>query len=199
AAIRRWPCPPLNYVYADRAGAIGYHAAGLVPRRVRPGYGICDANDPDDVWDGVVLFDDLPNVANLFRGWVATANNVPRARAPWYHEPGAGSDGSRARRIRERLTAKDHLSPEEVAAVHGDHISARGRDLAPALVRIVAPGQTPREQQAIRALRRWRGEQTLGSVGASGWSAVLGEWTLALARARLPGPLVDLAATPGTC
>ncbi|HLG50777.1 MAG TPA: penicillin acylase family protein, partial [Chloroflexota bacterium] len=43
-ALRQWPGPPLNFVYADRSGTIGYHAAGLIPRRGRAGPGVRSAN-----------------------------------------------------------------------------------------------------------------------------------------------------------
>ncbi|MBI2942067.1 MAG: penicillin acylase family protein [Chloroflexi bacterium] len=194
AALRQWPCPPLNYVYADASGDLGYHAAGLVPRRVRSGYGLRRASDPDDAWDGLIPFDELPHIANPPRGWVATANNVPWTRDHWYLESGAWSDGYRAHRIRERLTAKDVLAPEEVAAVQADVHGVRARDLVPALLALVEPADDPIVQQATHTLRRWDREFSVASVGASIWAAFWAEWCLALARARFPEPLVEFAA-----
>jgi penicillin amidase len=153
-----------------------------------------DANDPADAWDGFLDFDALPRVENPARGWVATANNVPWHRDPGYIASGAWSDGYRARRIRLRLTAKERLAPEEVAAVQGDTMSGRAADLVPALLELVAPGGTAQERQAIRALQRWDGDQTLESVGASVWTAFWVEWTRELARARFPALLVETAA-----
>jgi penicillin amidase len=193
-ALQNWPCPPLNYIYADRQGNIGYHAAGWVPKRQRGGYGLRQANDPADAWDGWWSFDDLPNVANPSRDWVATANNVPWNRSDWYLASGGWSDGYRARRIRERLTAKAKLSPDEIAAVHGDAYSIRARDLVPALVRVIEGIDQPLARSATRVLARWNFELSVESVGASIWSAFWAEWCLALARARFPQGLVDVAA-----
>lgn len=193
-ALRIWPCPPLNFVYADANGAIGYHAASFVPRRERPGATIRDPNDPADAWDGFIPFDELPRVSHPERGWLATANNVPTRRDPWYVRTGAWSDGYRARRIREQLTAQERLSPEEIAAVHADHVTGRGRELAPALLSLLGEGRDAREEAAIQTLRDWRGEQTLESVGASIWTAFWIEWCLSLARARFPEPLVGAVA-----
>jgi penicillin amidase len=194
-ALRAWPCPPLNYVYADRNGDIGYHAAGFVPRRARGGYGLRQANDPADAWDGLMSFDDLPNVANPERGWVATANNVPWTRDPWYLVSGGWSDGYRAHRIRERLTAKPVLSPDDIAAVHADSYSVRARDLVPALLQVVDEPDHPLGAAAYRALRRWNYDCSVDSIGASIWTAFWVEWCLALVRARFPASLHEVAAT----
>ncbi|HEX5416895.1 MAG TPA: penicillin acylase family protein [Chloroflexota bacterium] len=192
-ALRNWPCPPLNYVYADAIGNIGYHAAGRVPWRARGGIRLRDANDPDDRWDGFYPFDAMPRVANPARGWVATANNVPGSPDPWYLESGAWSDGYRAREIRERLTAKDKLAPEEIAAVHGDVTSIRARDLVPALLDHVAELAAPLAPAARQALRGWDFRYTTDSVGASVWTAFWVEWCRTIAQAHFPAVLQETA------
>ncbi len=193
-ALRQWPCPPLNFVYADRNGEIGYHAAGFVPHRARGRYGLRRASDPADAWDGLRPFDELPKVANPPRGWVATANNVPWTRDAWYLESGGWSDGYRGQRIRERLTARERLSPTEIAAIQADVYSVRARDLVPALLLVAREEDHARAGLALQALRRWRYEYTVVSVGASIWTAFWTEWCLTLARARFPSDLVELAA-----
>jgi len=194
ATLRRWPCPPLNYVYADSEGNIGYHAAGLVPWRERGGYPVRDANDPEDQWRGFYPFDLMPQVVNPSRGWIATANNVPWTRDSWYLRSGAWSDGYRARQIRERLTSQDKLAPEEVAAVHGDVTSIRARDLVPALLDWVATIETPLARTACQALRAWDHRFTTDSVGASVWAAFWAEWCRFLVQSRFPDALHDAAA-----
>ncbi|MGH2458371.1 MAG: penicillin acylase family protein, partial [Chloroflexota bacterium] len=193
-ALRTWPCPPLNFVYADRAGDFGYHAAGLVPRRERTGYELRSASEPADAWHGFLDFDELPSLANPARGWLATANNVPGAANRAYLAGGAWSDGYRAQRIRERITAKDKLTPEEVAAIHGDVRNARARVLVPALLKRLGDGDTPIARQAVQALQEWDAEHTTASVGASIWTAFWSQWCLRLARARFPAALVDAVA-----
>lgn len=193
-ALRKWPCPPLNFVYADRAGDFGYHAAGLVPRRARTVYELRPANEPSGAWNGFIDFAELPNTANPARGWVATANNVPGGADRHYLAGGAWSDGYRARRIRERITARERLAPLEVAAIHGDVQSARARELLPALLELIGDGDTSIARQAIDVLQAWNAEYTTTSVGASVWTAFWSEWCLRLARARFPAALVDAAA-----
>ncbi|MDE2993138.1 MAG: penicillin acylase family protein, partial [Chloroflexota bacterium] len=59
AALERWPGPVLNYVFADRAGRIGYHVASHIPRREIALRGLRPANDPDHAWQGILPFDRL--------------------------------------------------------------------------------------------------------------------------------------------
>ena len=192
-ALKQWPCPPLNFVYADTEGHFGYHAAGLIPRRGHVTHGVRQANDLNDIWNGFYAFDDLPNVADPPAGWVATANNVPAARNDDYLFNGAWSDGYRARRIRKRLTERERLRPEEIAAVHADVVSARAQELLPSLLRLVEPGDSPTARTAIRTLREWDHRCGVDSVGASIWTAFWTEWCVALAGARFPRVLIEHA------
>lgn len=195
AALSQWPCPPLNFVFADRAGNFGYHAAGFVPWRERAGFGLRRANDPVDAWNGNLPFDEMPNVGNPEQGWVATANNVPSRRSPWYVQTAAWSEGYRHRRIRERLEAATVLSPDSIAAIHGDSQDGRARDLVQALLGIVESGDSPTAKDALAALATWDFEASTASVGASVWYAFWVEWCLAVARARFPDSLVPHATT----
>ncbi|HEV8637119.1 MAG TPA: penicillin acylase family protein [Chloroflexota bacterium] len=201
AALAGWPCPPLNFVYACADGRFGYHVAGRVPRRRAGGRGIRPANDPAHAWDGDVPFDELPRLLNprhgARAGWVATANNPPWSQADrHYVSLAAWSDGYRMRRIRERLTEKERLTTEEVAAIQADVESARARDLVPRLVALLAGLPDRRARAARRRLEEWDFRFTTDSVAASVWAAFWEAWCRDLARAprRFPEALVPLAA-----
>jgi penicillin amidase len=201
AALARWPCPPLNFVYACADGRFGYHVAGRVPRRRAGGRGIRPAGDPDHAWDGDVPFDELPRQLNpddgARAGWVATANNPPWARPDGHYVSlAAWADGYRMRRIRQRLTAKERLTADEVAAIQADVGSARASDLVPALVGRLAGLPERRVRAALRRLEAWDRRFTTDSVAASIWAAFWEAWCRELARAgdRFPDPLVPLAA-----
>jgi penicillin amidase len=201
AALARWPCPPLNFVYACADGRFGYQVAGRVPRRRAGGRGVRPANDPAHAWDGDVPFEELPRLHNPAApprdGWVATANNPPWARADGrYVSLAAWSDGYRMRRIRERLTAKQRLTTEEVAAIQADVESARARDLVPRLVELLASAPERRVRAARRRLEAWDFRFTTDSVAASVWAAFWEAWCVELAGApgRFPDGLLPLAA-----
>jgi penicillin amidase len=73
-AVARWKVPSENIVYADNAGNIGEHSAGLAPVRnwtgllPVPGHGNYN-------WTGFVPTAELPHLFNPKEGFVATANH----------------------------------------------------------------------------------------------------------------------------
>lgn len=189
AALKLWPCPPLNFVYADDGGRFGYHAVGFIPRRQAGGRGFRRAGAAEDEWRGDLDFDEMPQLANPARGWVATANNPPWVSTNrHYVSLAAWADGGRMRQIRKRLTAKSKLSPDEVAAVHADVHSVRARELVPRLVTLLPPSR------AVERLRAWDFAFATDSVAASIWAAFWDAWRIEVAAARFPESRVVLAA-----
>ena len=79
-ARNRWGAPPLNLVYADVRGEIGWSAAGRTP--VRPNWdGLMPVpGDGRYEWQGFLRLDELPSVFNPKTGYFATANqmNLPQ-------------------------------------------------------------------------------------------------------------------------
>jgi penicillin amidase len=81
AALDHWKAPPVNQLYADTTGVIGWRAAAALPRRSNwdglnpvPGDGRYE-------WDGFHPGADLPASQNPAEGFIATANqmNLPAA------------------------------------------------------------------------------------------------------------------------
>ena len=197
AALEQWPGPVLNFVFADRAGRIGYHVASNIPRREIALRGLRPANDPDHAWQGTLPFNRLPQLIDPPRGWVATANNPPWAEDPPdmpYLGLGGWADGYRFRRIRERLEGAARHSPDEIAAIHGDVLHARAVDLLPALLALLrtVPGERPRA--AYRHLAEWNGSFDTEAIGASVFTAFWQRWLERIAAAHFPEQLAPLAA-----
>ncbi|TAK20402.1 MAG: penicillin acylase family protein [Chloroflexota bacterium] len=195
AALRRWPCPPLNFVCAGRDGDFAYHVAGHIPKRERGGQGIRDANDPADAWQGDYSYDDLPSERAPARGWIATANNPPwAARDPHYLGLASWAAGYRAQRIRERLEEKRRLTADEVAAIQSDIVSARARDLVGPLLRRLAGSDDRRVTSAARRLARWDFRLSRESIAASIFEAFWDAWSRAVAAQWFPEPVLSPAA-----
>lgn len=89
--LARMAIPSTNFIYADQAGNIGlfYNAAfpdrpkGADWRNVLPG------DRKALIWQGMVNFDQVPQLVNPASGWIFNANNSPWSAA------GPGSDLSR--------------------------------------------------------------------------------------------------------
>jgi penicillin amidase len=74
AAVARWKVPSENLVYADIAGNIGEHSAGLAPIRTWTGLLPVPGNGKYE-WAGFVPTSELPHFFNPKEGFVATANH----------------------------------------------------------------------------------------------------------------------------
>lgn len=191
-ALRDWPFPILNFVFADDAGRIGYHAAGFVPQRGRAVRGFRDPSDPRDTWTGNIPFDEMPELVDPDRDWVATANNPPWGGDHPYLRLGSWSDGYRFRRIRQRIESVDRHDIGSVGAIHADVVLGRAEDLAPRIVDIVRSGTNERAREVAEHLAGWDGAYDVDSVAASVFSAFWYAWLGRVARARFPDRLVDL-------
>jgi penicillin G amidase len=124
AALGGFAGPPLNFVYADTGGHIGYYAAGRIPVR-RSGDGTVPVSGADDAaeWSGYVSPDELPHLLDPPSGVIVTANN--RVVGPGYPHliTRAWDVPYRAHRIAELLAAKPKLSADDFQAIQADTYS----------------------------------------------------------------------------
>jgi len=188
-ALRLWPAPPQNFVYADVEGNIGYQMVGLVPRRAK-GYGLVPSPGwtGEYDWKGFVPFEELPSVANPDCHYVVTANNQI-VDNDYPHFLGAEYiDGYRAQRIAQLLQDKGKLSTDDFRAIQGDVYSIPARELAEQML-----GLHPANEDAQRALnfvRVWDGRVAADSVATT----IVEAFYLNLLRRTLGeklGPLTD--------
>ena len=140
-AARAFAVPSQNFVYADRAGHIGYQAPGQVPvrraalPRTPAGSWPAPGWDSDYDWQRFVDFAEMPWTLDPKDGVVVTANQ-PVTRSP---TPFLTSDwdlGWRATRISERIQALDEVSPDDMAAIQMDDEDTFARVLVPALLAV---------------------------------------------------------------
>jgi len=166
AALRDWSAPSQNFVYADRAGNIGYVMPGRIPLRA-PGH---DGREPvpgwtgEFEWRGFVPGDQLPVVFNPPRGYIVTANN--RVAPPDYpYLLGTGYDiGARALRITSLLDAQPRVDLDDLARIQLDQTS-------PLAQRFVAAWQDVRLRDGDLAalfdeVKRWDGRVSADSRAA---------------------------------
>jgi penicillin amidase len=165
-ALRLWPAPAQNFVYADVDGNIGYQMAGLVPLRAK-GQGLVPSPGwtGEYEWKGFVPFDELPSVLNPPTHYVATANNKIVDDDYAYFLGAEYLDRYRIQRIVELLEAREKHSLEDFRSIQGDIYSIPGRELAQHLL-----GLQPADQDARRALnflRVWDCQLSPDSVAAT--------------------------------
>lgn len=161
AALSRYTGFPLNYVYADVEGHIGYWAAGRYPIRKAGGAntlydGATDAGD----WTGYIAFESTPHIYDPPSGIIVTANNRTVGRDYPYYITEEWSEPYRARRIYDLLTAKAKLTVEDFRAIQADTYSFPDATFAAEVVRLGRP---------LAASSEWREMVT----AFDGWDAMM--------------------------
>ncbi len=167
AARDHWGAPPLNLVYADTKGTIGWLAAGLTP--VRPNWdGLLPVpGDGRYEWQGFLKGGDLPGVRNPAKGWFATANEMnlpPGYPAEERKVSFEWSDRSRIDRISEVLGADAKVSVADSMALQTDSHNASSRRLTALLTPLTSTDQ--KVAKALALLNAWDHDETTTSVAA---------------------------------
>lgn len=186
AAAGSHTAPPLNMLWADRDGNIGYQLVGKVPIRKgdcpdlpRPGW------TGEFEWDGMVPFEDLPSVTNPSEGFIVTANNRIVGDDYPHHITSEWLDGYRARRIEELLGERERHSLEDFGRMQTDVYSFPGVETVHRLSRLHPKAQ--RETRAIEWLKSWDGHLDVDTVAGTIYQA----FTVSFARAVVTAALHD--------
>jgi penicillin amidase len=197
SAVAQWGGPPLNHVYADTSGTIGWAAGGKAPKRVGydgllpvPGDGRYD-------WDGFYPGSALPRSQNPRQGFIATANefNLPAGFPSDISFGYEWAEPSRFQRITEVLRSKPKSSLADSMRLQNDQLSVVAR----AFVKELAPlgSSDPDTAAALGLLRGWDAIEHKDSAQA----ALFEVWLITtlgpeFSRAVLPPAVAEQVAFP---
>lgn len=160
-----WGAPPLNLLFANRTGDIGWAPGGFVPVRAA-GDGLLPVPaGKTHRWNGLLDAKLMPVKHNPADGWIATANemNIP---AGYPHLLGLEwADRSRITRISEVIAAKPKFSLTDAMALQNDATSAMARR-AVALLKGLN-GRDDNERGALALLSGWDGHEGPDSAAAA--------------------------------
>jgi penicillin amidase len=158
--------PPLNLLWADRDGNIGYQLAGRIP--LRKG-GTPDLPKPgwtgEFEWEGMIPYEELPRVVNPAQGSLVTANNRVVDDDYPHHITSEWMTGYRAQRIEEMLGVRERHSVVDFERMQHDFLSFPGIETVHRLSRLHPTHQ--RETRAIERLKSWNGLLSPDSVAAT--------------------------------
>ena len=167
---------PLNMIYADDQGHIGYHAVGRIPIRGSvtlptalapiPVAGI----DPARQWAGYIPYEQLPQTFDPPSGILATANS--RITPDLYPFPITlnWGDPYRNERIWKVLSSSKNLTPEAMLKLQADVYSDVDHVIAQRLAYAIdhagphVSSNPKRLKQAADLLRSWNGYVDADSV-----------------------------------
>ncbi|MFN3928831.1 MAG: penicillin acylase family protein, partial [Thermoflexus sp.] len=174
-ALRRWPAPVLNFVYADRAGHIGYQMAGRIPIR-RRGHGLLPAPgwSGEFDWIGEIPFEELPSAFDPPQGILVTANHRIVGPGYPYFISAEWMPDHRARRIQERLAAMPNLRAADCLTIQTDTVSLAALEWKLWLAQIEP--EDVDEAWLLAQVKAWDGRMDPKEVAPTVVAAV--EWVL---------------------
>ncbi len=195
-AANAWGAPPLNIVYADVKGNIGWAASGRAPQRKNWDGLLPVPGDGRYEWAGFHGKDVLPSLLNPTQGYFGTANemNLPVGFPNEQNKIGfEWTDRSRIDRIYELLGAKTKLTLADSMAIQTDVVSTQSRR-AVALIASLSSADGALAQ-ALALLKAWNHEESTGSAAAAiyeVWATkYLGKTTIANAAPEAARKLID--------
>jgi penicillin amidase len=163
-----WGAPPLNLVYADAAGNIGWAPGARVPVR-RDWDGLLPVpGDGRYEWQGSLQGARLPSRYNPKEGWIATANemNLPAdypAESPPISFEWANT--SRIDRIKAVLGSKAKVSLEDSMALQNDNHDPLAGLLTAQLATLSSTD--PLVSRSLDLLRSWDLNESADSAAAA--------------------------------
>jgi penicillin amidase len=199
-AVRDWPGPGQNMIYADVDGTIGWQFTGAVPIRPTGSSGAAPLPGWTGTheWQGTIPFDELPRAFNPEAGLVATANNRVVDLDYPYYLTGDWDLPYRIRRIVSLLNAKEKLSREDFISIQLDGYSGIAdallpillsgvggpdppipRSPAPPIPRSVEGAISPLPAEALKQLESWDRAMSVDSIAA----CIFAVWVTKIAEA----------------
>jgi penicillin G amidase len=180
-----WAGPALNVVYADADGHIGWQVVGTLPRRRSS-----DGTVPQPAWEAgwerqPVPFEQMPRAFDPPEGFIASANNAPRADT--LDAPLLGVDwldGYRAARIVDVLASRSDWDVAATAALQVDMVSRPWAEMREVVLAVKPADDPGRTAQSL--LAAWDGAVASDSPGASVFELVVADLAARLARAAAP-------------
>jgi acyl-homoserine-lactone acylase len=172
-----------NTLYADADGNIAYFHSNFIPKR-DPKFDFTkpvEGSDPATEWNGVLSFDESPNVVNPPNGWVYNTNNYPFSAAGPGRSPkqsdypayvDSGSENPRGIHAMQVLEGKKGFTLDSlIAAAYDSHLPEMAAQI-PLLLKahMAAPASHPlkaKTAEAIAVLRDWDFRWAVSSVPTS--------------------------------
>jgi penicillin G amidase len=164
----RWGAPPLNLVYADESGNIGWAPGARAP--VRPNWdGLLPVpGDGRYEWHGFLRGAQLPSKYNPKEGWVATANEMnlppgyPAEKQPISFE---WANRSRIERINEVLGSTPKVGLTDSMALQNDNHDRQAASLTALLAPLTS--SDPLVERSLEVLNRWDFDESATSTAAA--------------------------------
>ena len=165
-AIREWVDPCNNFLFADVKGGFGYRTRGKLPVRSKAnGWLPVPGWTGEHEWQGMVPFEEMPNLHQPKQGYIVTANNKVIDDSYPHYIALEFAPGFRANRIQERLMGLEKATVSDMAAIHNERVSIPGSSFAQLASSITTSDKLAERAKSI--LMNWDGVVSKESVAAT--------------------------------
>ncbi len=157
---------PQNFLCADAKGNICQVLATVIPKRatMRPAGPVLNAADPANDWRDFADAATLPFALNPREGFLASANNRP-ADTPFPIGYFFSAD-ERVRRLQQVLSAREHVTLDDLKTLQRDTVSLDSRDIAAALAQLIeaVPEAHAADPRLLAELKAFDGDSSVYGV-----------------------------------
>jgi penicillin amidase len=162
SALDKYGSLPLNFLYADVDGNIGYQVAGKLPiRRNFQGDVPVDGSSGNFEWAGYIPFEQLPSAYNPPSGYLMSSNQNPFPKDYPYPVAGRFAPYYRSRQVSDLLhAAGNKVRPEDSLRIQKDVYSGFSKFIAQQVVAAwdKRAASNPPLNTAAGLLRHWNGQ-----------------------------------------
>jgi penicillin amidase len=133
-SLRTFGVPAQNFMYADRAGNIGYRLGGLIPvRTYETGLIPQQTRDSRFFWNGWVPFSKMPSIKNPRIGFIVSANNQMIENYPYYVSE-IWEPPFRSMRIDQQIIESGKLDRRDMQRMQSDNIDLMAQEILPIMM-----------------------------------------------------------------
>jgi penicillin G amidase len=155
--LLNYDCPAQNFVFATVAGDVAIRVQGKFPiRKGDEGRYFRDGSQSSNAWNEWIPADEIPQMHNPKRGFVASANQHSTTPNYKYYAPWGDWDQYRGRRVALWLQQMKHATVDSMKMMQTDNFSHRAHDALPIMLKLLdRTGLSTAEQVALSSLENW--------------------------------------------
>lgn len=167
-ALKTFPSPIQNIVFASKDGDIALRSQGYWPLRANmEGRFISDGSSKKSSWETYIPFDHIPASVNPDKGYVSSANQESTDQT--YPFPYFGSfENYRGRILHNYLNEDKKFDIEDMASIQLSNYSLHAEEALPPLLTMIDRSQLNEKQiEALELLMEWNYEYDANSFEAA--------------------------------
>ena len=155
-ALTSYVSPAQNFVFAAKNGDIAIKVNGRLPiKRKEQGRFVQDGSSSNNAWSGYIPMDQIPQMKNPARGFVASANqNSTAPDYPYYYN--GGFEDYRGRILNRKLAAMNNITAKDMMKLQNDTYSLKAEEVLPLLLKQLDESNlADKESGMLKILKDW--------------------------------------------